>query len=333
MEFFDKKEEVIDIELTQFGRHLLSKGRFNPKFYSFFDDNIIYNSDFVNLSELQNDSEDRIRDTPTMKPQVSISSLERKFTNQYEKVFVTGEVSSGDITFQNTPEKNYALPSPLGMSDINSEYSPSWTLRYLNGALTGTVENISLTEKTGGNNTVFIPQLESHVTVRVEALDAAANDLVADEVEDAPFLSEYEVLSEEDELFILLKVSENNGFFQKKNFDIEIFEIQEENQDGTIIETLTPLFFPKQNDPDTDLDFLNDVEPATDESYVDYYLDVLVDDEIDREIVCELDPDVDKTLGVFADPRTQECQDIINRRRRQVFNIYEDEADAGGEIC
>ncbi len=333
MEFFDKKEEVIDIKLTQFGRHLLSKGKFNPKFYSFFDDNIIYNSDFVNLTELQNDSEDRIRETPTMKHQVSISSLEKKFANQYEKVFVTGEVTPGDITFQNTAEKNYALPSPLGMSDINSDYSPSWTLRYLNGALTGTVENITLTEKTGGNNTVFIPQVESHVTVRVETLSPQAGELLDDEVEDAPFLSEYEVLSEEGELFILLKVAENNGFFQKKNFDIEVFEIQEENQDGTIIESLRPLYFPKQDDPDTELDFLNDFDPVTNQGYVDYYLDVLVDDEIDKEIVCELDPDVDQTLGVFADPRTQECQDIINKRRRQVFNIYEDEADEGGEIC
>ena len=34
MEFFDKKEEVIDIKLTQFGRHLLSKGKFLRAFIS-----------------------------------------------------------------------------------------------------------------------------------------------------------------------------------------------------------------------------------------------------------------------------------------------------------
>jgi len=35
MAFFDKKEEVIDIQLTQYGKHLLSKGLFRPVSYAF----------------------------------------------------------------------------------------------------------------------------------------------------------------------------------------------------------------------------------------------------------------------------------------------------------
>ena len=42
MSFFDSKEEVIKIELTQFGKYLLSKGKFAPKYYAFFDDDIVY---------------------------------------------------------------------------------------------------------------------------------------------------------------------------------------------------------------------------------------------------------------------------------------------------
>ena len=30
MSFFNKKEEVLEIELTQYGKHLLSKGEFVP---------------------------------------------------------------------------------------------------------------------------------------------------------------------------------------------------------------------------------------------------------------------------------------------------------------
>ena len=58
-EFFDKKEDVIDLQLTQYGRFLLSKGKFNPVFYSFFDDNVLYNSKYSNLTEEQNRSEER----------------------------------------------------------------------------------------------------------------------------------------------------------------------------------------------------------------------------------------------------------------------------------
>ena len=332
MEFFDKKEEVIDLKLTQFGRHLLGKGKFNPKYYSFFDNNVLYNPKRGDLTEKQNQSEERIRETQYMKSQISISSLEKKFVNQYEKVFETSLVEETE-TFQNTPEKNYNLPSPIGMSDVNSNYAPSWSVQYLNGKLTGSVTNISLVEKSGGNNTVFIPQAESHVDVRVEYLGEDQGELLDDELENGPFFTDYEVVSEENELFLLLKISENNSFFQSKNFDIEVFEIQEEDQSGTIIESLRPLYFPKQNELGSELDFITNTDPETNEDYVDYYLDILVDDEIDKEIVCELDPDVDNTLGVFADPRTRECQDIINKRKKQVFNIYEDEADEAGEIC
>ncbi len=42
MTFFNKKEEVIEIELTQYGKYLLSKGKFRPVFYAFSDDEILY---------------------------------------------------------------------------------------------------------------------------------------------------------------------------------------------------------------------------------------------------------------------------------------------------
>ena len=38
MLFLDKKEEVLDIKLTQFGKYKLSIGEFKPVYYAFFDD-------------------------------------------------------------------------------------------------------------------------------------------------------------------------------------------------------------------------------------------------------------------------------------------------------
>ena len=37
MEFFDKKEEVIDLQLTQYGKYLLSLGKLKPVYYAFGD--------------------------------------------------------------------------------------------------------------------------------------------------------------------------------------------------------------------------------------------------------------------------------------------------------
>ena len=42
MSFFNKKEDVIDLQLTQYGKYLLSQGKLKPVYYAFFDDDILY---------------------------------------------------------------------------------------------------------------------------------------------------------------------------------------------------------------------------------------------------------------------------------------------------
>ena len=329
MEFFDKKEDVIDLQLTQYGRYLLSKGKFDPAFYSFFDDNVLYNSKNSNLSEEQNRSEERIKEAQTMQPQISFSSLEKAFQTNYNLI-LSGEEEVGSLDLQRTPERNYALPQPLGTSDINSEYSPSWTVLFLNGALSGSVDHISLTEKTGGSNTLLIPQLQTDITVEVSDLSASEN--VSDEFEDGVSLSDVVISSDDEEMSVLLKIVENNGLFQKKNFDIEVFEIQEENQNGTIIESLFPLAFSTTLDPESEVSFMDETTPEANKKYAEYYFDILVDDEINDEMICTFDP-VQEKLGHFSDAQALECQEILNKQKKQVFDIYEDEADYPGEIC
>ena len=329
MEFFDKKEDVIDLQLTQYGRFLLSKGKFNPVFYSFFDDNVLYNSQYSNLTEEQNRSEERIKEAQTMQPQISFSSLEKHFSTNYELI-LSGEQEDGAIELQRTPEKNYALPQPLGTSDVNSEYSPSWSVNFLNGKLSNSVSYIDLKEKTGGANTLLIPQLESEITVQVSSL--TATDALTDEYEDGISLSDVVVLSDDEEMSVLLKVIENNGLFQKKNYDIEVFEIVEEHQGDIVIETLLPLVFSPMPDPESEVDFMDQPTPEVNKKYVEYYFDILIDDEINDEIICTYDP-VQEKLGHFADAKALECQEILNKQKKQVFDIYEDEADYPGEVC
>ena len=57
MRFLDPKEEVVKIKITPYGKYLLSMGKFNPTYYAFFDDDIIYDSAYTRMegNELQND--------------------------------------------------------------------------------------------------------------------------------------------------------------------------------------------------------------------------------------------------------------------------------------
>ena len=331
MEFFNKKEEVIDLKLTQFGRHMLSKGKFRPVFYSFFDDNILYDTTKAGFTEVQNDSEERIATTPTMHHQISVSSLEKEFNNNYSKI-ISGEETATSEDLQRTAEKHYALPQPIGTSNINSEFSPAWSILFLNGHLSGSTGNVSLTEKTGGANTQLVPQLESEMKIEVTSISESEEDLNLEEVEDGFLESSTAIISDNDDLYVLLKVVENNGLFQKKNFDIELFEVEEEIQGSKTIETLKPLMFSFAPDVSTDVSFVDQVNPAVDVTDVEYYFDLLVDDEIKDEILCKFDP-VNENMGIHADPRTKLCQDVINKQKKKVFDIYEDEADTPGEIC
>jgi hypothetical protein len=45
MSFFDKKEEVLEFKLTEYGKRKLQLGRLNPTFYAFFDDDVLYNTE------------------------------------------------------------------------------------------------------------------------------------------------------------------------------------------------------------------------------------------------------------------------------------------------
>ena len=60
MALFNKKEDVIEIQLTQYGKHLLSKGKFKPVSYAFFDDDILYDGKYAGVTEEQNDVQERI---------------------------------------------------------------------------------------------------------------------------------------------------------------------------------------------------------------------------------------------------------------------------------
>ena len=52
--FLDKKEQVIDFKLTNYGHYLLSIGNFKPTYYTFVDDNVVYDSEhFGRTDEVQ----------------------------------------------------------------------------------------------------------------------------------------------------------------------------------------------------------------------------------------------------------------------------------------
>lgn len=138
MSFFDSKEEVLQVELTEYGKFLLSRGKFSPKYYSFLDDDILYDSRYANFSESQNNSYKRILyETPIIKPQVNFCSSDKRSMSGYdltkEKPNITYKLQPGDGRSDIIRENpNYP---PLGTSALSNFYYPAWDVNFFSGSI------------------------------------------------------------------------------------------------------------------------------------------------------------------------------------------------------
>jgi len=147
MEFFDQKEEVIDIELTELGRQRLSMGMLKPAFYAFYDDDIIYDGNYGPGNDIQKDIENRIiKKTPRVKPNTIFNSVDdsiRKIEGQFKEIDPTEaldyhlNIKSVEERFPLIPDKKteYLLPLPIGTSEGGNQSAPSWEINFLQSEL------------------------------------------------------------------------------------------------------------------------------------------------------------------------------------------------------
>ena len=146
MEFFNRKEEVLDVNLTPYGKYLLSKGKFKPEFYAFYDGDVIYDSAYIGYGENQTLSEDRIKEIPRIKSQQSYSSAETRINKsvhaQKHKNLSYTEKANLLTQYPTTPDSVYSLSAPLGTSDYNSTATPAWSIEFISGQLSGSTEYI-----------------------------------------------------------------------------------------------------------------------------------------------------------------------------------------------
>ena len=287
MLFMDKKEEVIDIELTPHGKKLLSMGKMRPVYYAFFDDNIMYDSEYAGLSEDQNIIQQRITElTPQLQTQYKFTSKGKEGT---EVDFGNGEKISTIAPL----EKN-VLVSDLGSSRNSGQEYPAINLRMLSGLIKD--YDLDYTTEFGQKR---IPQINIDVNYEAQLgsvnLDTGSSARAMDDntvLETAPEVLVNVIFTDTaiDGSFlkitpsiILADIVENNTDFKIENFDIEVYEIGD---------TLLPLSFAKNKTNNIVNGILIDTPSEEDETpvslspnNVEYYFDIFVDSDIDREVI------------------------------------------------
>jgi len=330
MSFFNKKEEVIDLQLTQHGKYLLSLGKMKPVYYSFFDDNVLYDAEYAGVSESRNDIETRIQDeTPYIKTQYIFSGRESELKKIIKQNKYNLDVPETDrINVPNTTEKHYSLVSPIGTADIDNNKAAAFNLTFLNGE----IETCSETS-VGAFSTQKIPQINTNLEFKIVKKSAFDETPVLEEFRDlqSNTLSDntYFEIKDND---LLIHIIEKNTDFEKENFDIELFIVEQEDVSGSIKtpgienttkkEILIPLLFTKEPEQIVNnilLDESNftqndDITP----SYVQYYFDVRVDNEIIETELCSRISKF-RSQNKFIDDEFN-CEEI--KQSLQRVNIY-----------
>ena len=244
MAFKNKREEVLDIKLTQFGKNLLSRGAFKPEFYRFFDDGVIYDRKYAGLPEPQNDIEDRIKTDLQMDTQYLVKGIETRFDAESEKINSGEREVFLEIKRDIDPiEKEKLLQFPLANCTLGSQDMPYFRL----APHTTDIQNSSSVQYlTQSGIQTKIPQIELlpsyNVTLdNTQQIDDPGTlydsetylDLMSTKVEfiDKTFI-------EVDPEHFAISLDEFNVPYTKENFELELYEIiDEKDEDGVVTET------------------------------------------------------------------------------------------------
>jgi hypothetical protein len=244
MAFKNKREEVLDIKLTQFGKNLLSRGAFKPEFYRFFDDGVIYDRKYAGLPEPQNDIEDRIKTDLQLDTQYLVKGIETRFDAETEKIKTGEREIFLEIKRDIDPiEKEKLLQFPLANCTLGSQDMPYFSLL----AHTTDIQNsASVQYLTQSGIQTKVPQIELlpsyNVTLdNTQQIDDPGTlydsetylDLTSMKVEfiDKTFI-------EVDPEHFAISLDEFNVPYTKENFDLELYEIIDEKDDtGVVTET------------------------------------------------------------------------------------------------
>lgn len=359
MAFFNKKEDVLEVKLTQYGKQLLSRGDFQPYYYAFYDDDIIYDNQFVGMTNEtgsnQKDIEGRIKDAPRTRAQYAYQGIETQVQKNNMLIRSGEHISEGKAVFvgKKNPnikefevkdDRNFSSYNSLANSSLSSDFLPSWNLFMYKGEISGSIPYL-----TSSANAVpkKIPQLDIDLEyiisvqneeetkafsraqsnkkgsqTREERLSNIQEDYVID-VLDFPDGTSIKVAQKE----IMIKLEELNVDFTNDNFEIQVFEMTSSlDIANRKKEILVPMYFPKKQlvKSLTGDKVLRIPNITGDTSYVKYFFDINVDSEISEEDICPIIQDERKEGNIYDD--TYECPDLDIIRRTvegQLENIYD----------
>jgi hypothetical protein len=289
--FLNKKEQVLDIKLTSYGHYLLAVGAFVPKYYAFFDDNIVYDQRYAYSasSENQNDVDRRITEETAYIESLVLFRDTEETLNQNDSDGVDWYNQGQILARKSEPAKDtfkYEMAIGDAYLDGDTRQVPSWKVYTLQS-------NISSSTTINPVTNERIPQINisASYTKRTKdnSFDYDPMNLREMDSKTLPFIDNRVVSLEAKDP--VLYIEELNTQPLVQNYDIEVFQVLTSSISGSR-QSLIRKFFRKEI-PQIQNGFLVSEVPKerpADEfttGSVEYYFDVLTDTRIDQKIACK----------------------------------------------
>lgn len=338
MTFFNTKEEVVEIQLTPYGKHLLSKGQLKPTYYEFYDDDIIYDSEYAGITEGQDKIQQRIRDTKRTKAQYTFDGADTRY-----KEYVSLVKQKGTLNVEVLEKrKNFSFYSlPLGNASVASETKPATSIAFYNAEISSSSNTDSQGIPRSTRKMDLYPQ-ELLLTFREKSANEPEQESATLEDGDGTTLAYRgyntrevtEVFIGEDQAieivkedpYFLIDISETEVAESNENFDFYLYEIEEDTE-GKEVEK--QIFFAKRrsnivNNILLDEEDVYDPEIQITEVFAEYYFSILTDREIPSTILCKhLSEEQIQTLN--SQGYSIDCAEIrrVQRLQNKDLNISE----------
>jgi len=317
MTFFNKKTEVMQIEMTPYGRYLYSIGKFKPHSYEFVDEDILYRAS--GSTEAQEAAHTRIiSETPKLK-------INRAFQDEAPQLESPPILDKQRFMEKKMNQKQNGLFA-LGRSSYSSERSPAFQVTMLQGAISSsqaTFEtNISSSTSEDKGGVLAIPQVDIDFNFRATLKDTLNENtleggaMTSNTFDDGTFVD----ISYTEPI---VHMKEFNSFYEKENFEIEVFQVgtQGQLQPMKLLKNISLivngiLLTEEELQNRMPLPTENYEEGYADDKFVEYFFDIEVDENIAPEILCEA---VDK-LEINSQFLDEDL--ICPDRRTDRFDIY-----------
>ena len=357
MSYLDPKEQVLDLQLTPYGKFLLSIGKLDPVFYAFFDDDIIYNGSNANINnETQSGIEPRIQEnTPRFSAQGNTDSIETDFATKKESFKTIEEelleVGAPSLTeeeefefFKRSPEpaKKRLRDQPIGKYRNSTGFAPAWNAAFLKAPLSSSTDHLTISGQKGEFN-YNIPQLNVNLEYKIQRNSQAFNkkftpELLLNEFDPGQLSKAAKKIGYEDSIDLLvyangasifvakdtliIRLEESHTNYEKDNFEVELFQVREDPINGEEI-LIKRKFYKDYTQYSEDV-----LAGKVDGNTVERYFDLSVDREIDPEIICPV-IGKDKTKQFYI-KKMFNCENIVEED--PIDNIYLD-VDDTEDIC